>query len=155
MRKVPEIERFWEKVDKTEESDCWTWKNALDRDGYGYLRRYRGPMVGAHVFSYEIENGPVPEGKEIDHACRNRSCVNPLHLRAVTHKQNMENRGLQCNNTSGAAGVTWNKRSRKWLVYVSHEGKKVYGGGFLDVDQAIARSIELRSQLYTNYKGLK
>jgi len=43
----------------------------------------------AHVLSYEHYVGPVPNGLELDHLCRNTLCVNPTHLEAVTHKVNV------------------------------------------------------------------
>lgn len=48
--------------------------------------------AGAHRVAYEEIMGPVPEGLELDHLCRTRSCVNPSHLEPVTHRENM-NRG--------------------------------------------------------------
>ncbi len=46
-------------------------------------------MLLAHRVSYELHKGPIPDGLFIDHICRTRCCVNPNHLRAVTHAQNM------------------------------------------------------------------
>lgn len=53
-------------------------------NGYGI----RGNRL-AHRVAFELHNGPIPEGLEIDHLCGNRSCVNVAHLEAVTHAENM------------------------------------------------------------------
>ena len=67
---------------------CYPWKGSRNRDGYGQLKR-DGITVGAHRAAYEALFGPVPAGMELDHLCRVRDCVNPLHLEAVTHAENM------------------------------------------------------------------
>src|SRR6202030_118623 len=64
-------------------SGCWLWLGACNEFGYGKFGK-----VKAHRFSYEREKGPIPDGLEIDHLCRNKSCVNPDHLEAVTHGEN-------------------------------------------------------------------
>lgn len=66
---------------------CWEWTERHHRDGYGRLVR-NGRTYGAHQWFYEHYIGPVPNGLELDHLCRNRVCVNPTHLEAVTHRVN-------------------------------------------------------------------
>lgn len=78
--------RFWPKVRKTDQ--CWIYEGHADRNGYGLFRLGKTHVI-AHRFSYELINGPIEDGLEIDHLCKNRSCVRPDHLEAVTHLENM------------------------------------------------------------------
>lgn len=87
---LSEIDRFWSKVEKGEY--CWKWHGASGDGRYGrfHLSRVGGPkiMVTAHRYSYELTNGPIPEGLVLDHLCRNTFCVNPDHLEPVTIREN-------------------------------------------------------------------
>lgn len=82
--------RFWKYVEKQSEEGCWNWTGAATR-GYGAFAISQRPTVAvrAHRFSYELEYGKIPDGLTIDHLCRNKSCVNPKHLEAVTPKVNV------------------------------------------------------------------
>lgn len=68
---------------------CWIWTGYTSRLGYGIFGPGgRSVTMPAHRWSYEHFVGPVPDGLELDHLCRVRRCVNPLHLEAVTHREN-------------------------------------------------------------------
>lgn len=75
--------RFWSKVKVLKTRQCWLWQSSISPNGYGKISINNYPY-SAHTISYEIFNGKPEKGLWIDHKCRNRSCVNPAHLRAVT-----------------------------------------------------------------------
>ena len=141
-------ERFWPKVDKT--GDCWLWTGSITPNGYGQFS-VNGRPAYAHRWAYAHHFGPIPKGMVIDHTCHNRGCVNPAHLRAATHKQNMENRcGSTVKSRSGVRGVTWDARCGRWRAYAVHHGKYVHVGAFATVAEAEAAVIAARLELFTH-----
>lgn len=142
-----QVERFWSKVDKS--GDCWLWTGAQTRGGYGNCR-FNGKYMRAHRVSFILAN-PQAEvsGLDVDHLCHVRNCVNPLHLRAITHKQNQEHRsGPQRNSSSGIQGVRWD--GRRWLARVKHYGKTIYVGKFLTKEAAATAVRAKRIELFTH-----
>lgn len=79
-------ERFWAKVDAM--GVCWEWTAFKNHDGYGQFR-IDGRMKGSHRVAWEFLVGPISEGNQIDHRCRNRACCNPDHLEEVTQHENV------------------------------------------------------------------
>lgn len=76
-----------------DDGGCWNWPGARTRKGYGQIRLAEGRTSYTHRESYMAFVGPIPEGLEIDHLCRNRGCFNPDHLEPVTPGENAR-RGL-------------------------------------------------------------
>ena len=67
--------------------DCWEWQGYVNNQGYGVINVDK-PIL-AHRMSYTAFVGEIPEGKVLDHICRNRKCVNPAHLRILTIGENV------------------------------------------------------------------
>ena len=84
--------------------DCWEWKKSYTKVGYGKISLFingRKITTNAHRVSYIVFNGVIPDLMVIDHLCRNRRCINPEHLEAVTY---------QVNNTRGESFAGVNSR---------------------------------------------
>lgn len=82
------LERAEMKIERIPFGGCWIWMGALYPKGYSSIWKNPRSYLG-HRIMYEEKYGKIPDGLELDHLCRNRCCVNPDHLEAVTHKINL------------------------------------------------------------------
>ena len=97
-------DRFMAKVSPEPNAGCWLWMGKT-RQGYGRVC-IDGRERAAHRVAFETVRGLIPIGKELDHVCRIRCCVNPWHLDPVTHRENLARSPLMpwktgaCDNNS-------------------------------------------------------
>lgn len=144
-------ERFWAKVDKTD--DCWNWTAHLFHDGYGqFATKTKGKTRTwrAHRIAYELLIGPIPDGQLVDHRCHNRRCVNPEHLRLADRSQNNQHRlGAQRNSRSGIRGVQ-QLPSGRWQARVRHKRQDIHVGIFDTAEEANVAVIAKRNELFTH-----
>ncbi|WP_409521467.1 HNH endonuclease signature motif containing protein [Novosphingobium sp.] len=80
-------ERYETKIDRETSSGCWIFTGSVTANGYG--RVWNGTKTDwAHRVYYRLVRGEIPSGLVLDHLCRNRRCVNPSHLEAVSDREN-------------------------------------------------------------------
>lgn len=76
---------------------CWIWAAAINEFGYGVaFPKAEGRTRLAHRVTYQMLNGTIPEGLQIDHLCRIRNCVNPSHMELVTPRENTLRGAVAC-----------------------------------------------------------
>lgn len=74
-----DVARFLKKVTLDQDSGCWLFESSRDEKGYGKFW-WRRKSWWAHRLAYLWFRGPIPDGIETDHLCRNPSCVCPWHF---------------------------------------------------------------------------
>lgn len=98
-------ERFWDKVNKKGEDECWNWNACIDNYGYG-LQNCNGATERTHRLSWKIHNGEIPEGVDVLHRCDNRKCCNPKHLFLGTSLDNIKDMVAKNRQSKGESRPT-------------------------------------------------
>lgn len=94
-REIPPLDhfKFLSKIISTPDNECWTWGGFVENGRYGRfdIKNSEGKWnwFYAHRVSFLIFNGKLTDGLVVDHKCKNKSCVNPDHLREVTNRFNV------------------------------------------------------------------
>jgi HNH endonuclease len=100
-----------------------------------------------HRIIWALAHGRWPKN-EIDHKDRNPSSSKPTNLREATPSENNQNKGLQANNTSGAAGVKWSKQHGKWRAEINVDGRRIFIGLYDTFEHACQARIGAESVLH-------
>lgn len=145
-------EEFWfdlEDYDKIKDY-CWHYNS----EGYLIAKDYdSNKMVSLHrlimnpsssLFDVDHKKHP-PRG---EHKIDNRK----QNLRIVQHYQNIQNRALSSNNTSGVTGVSWDKRTGKWVARIGVMGEKINLGYFLSKQDAINARKSAEIKYFQEYR---
>lgn len=110
------VDRFWSRVDRRSDHECWPWTASCVSGGYGQFRSAARVKQRAHRFSYELHNGPIPESDEelcILHRCDNPPCVNPRHLFLGTDADNIADKVAKGRQSKGPALSAAVRRARQ------------------------------------------
>ena len=120
--------RFWSKVAQGE-NGCWVWMAYRDARGYGQYWRGDKKNVYAHRFAWEEIHGPLPpytpKGLQLDHLCKNPSCVRPSHLELVAHQTNvLRGDGPTAENSRKTHCIHGHRLNKKNTFYSLSENRR-------------------------------
>ena len=94
------IKRFWQKVDKKSQDECWNWTACTRGKNRPSIIQDNRHLLASRV-SWTIHNGPVPAGGLILHTCDSELCVNPHHLYLGDYSDNNQDRESRNPGTAG------------------------------------------------------
>lgn len=115
-------------------------------DRQGYIRIFLfGKYRLAHRLAWLYEYGNI-DGNQIDHINNKKTDNRICNLRLATHTQNMRNRKLQPNNTSGHKGVVHIEKSNKWQAQIKVDKRCVYLGLYDNKYDAI-KAVSMRRKI--------
>jgi hypothetical protein len=140
---------FIRKVSKTNAIKSGTIAGYIDGNGYRLIR-VCGRTYKAHRLAWVYVYGRWPR-RQIDHINRHRTDNRIVNIREATQLQNSRNSGPKPNNTSGFAGVSWHKATKKWMASIGN-GRKIYLGLFLTPEAASAVYEAKATELFGEFK---
>ena len=107
-------------------------------NSHGYLQfNYNRKSHKVHRIIWEMHNGAIPTGMQVDHIDHNRLNNLLTNLRLVSNKDNSRNQSKRVTNSSGVTGVYWHSRDNVWTASIHNEGKLINLGSFAEKENAI------------------
>ena len=116
-----------------------------DKDGYLVGKR-KGKIIKLHRYIMGF-----PKGKKVDHLGgeNTRHDNRRYNLRVATSVENAQNRKRDTRNKSGTTGVC--KKGKRWVAYISIDGKQITLGSFVNIEDAIKTRKEAESKYYKEW----
>jgi len=121
-------ERFWEKVDKRSQKQCWLWKAGLSAKGYGAFR-IGSVQTTAHRVAYQLTHGEILPGLVVCHHCDVPNCVNPSHLFVGTYRDNMRD-AVRKGRLANGENIPWAKVTEERVL----AARRMYADGISQVE---------------------
>lgn len=104
---LPLEERFWSKVDRRGDEECWNWTAGVRKKDEGYGAFWlNGRHHPANKIAYELTIGSIPQGLVVCHECDNPRCCNPRHLFLGTPLENNDDKVLKRRHVHGSKTAT-------------------------------------------------
>lgn len=138
------------KITRSSNAKAGSKITSTDSNGYkqvtvGYKR------YSVHRVIWEMFNGPIPAGMQIDHANGVRDDNRIENLRLATIEENNRNRGISTANTSGVPGVFWIQKKSRWLARITIDGERKYLGHYRDKCEAISARKRAEIELFGEF----
>lgn len=126
-------------------SYCWY------EDKNGYIVTMKGRKI---IYQHRLIMNVLDDiAYDVDHIYHKINDNRKSQLRIVTHSQNLQNRIIPQNNTSGHIGVSWDKHRNKWVAYINVNQKRIRLGGFCDISDAIIARKNAEKQYFGEYRN--
>lgn len=150
-------------LDYNQDTGVFTWKVkrfshankvnvgviANNKSVWGYCRiGIDGKRYMAHRLAWLYVYGSFPPN-QIDHINRDRGDNRICNLRLSSQGENMQNISLNCKNTSGFKGVSWDKKAKKWYAKITHQYKQIPLGLYDVVEDAAKAYSEAKKKYHT------
>ena len=130
---------------------CLVWTGSTTGKGYGRFA-FGGESKSVHRYAWERENGPIPEGMQVDHVCWNKLCANTAHLRLAENAENKSYMpGATARSRTGVRNVS--RAKGRYQVAVQRGSDRRYGGSFKTLDAAAAAAQKLRTEMFGDFAG--
>lgn len=137
LRYEPDTGRlFWREGTRQFSRQSSNGAGTLDSHGY-YQIKISGRIYQVHRVCYAIHHGIWPNN-HIDHINGDRTDNKIDNLRDITRSENMKNMKLKSNNSSGFAGVHFDKLNKKWRAQIMVNGRWKHLGRFESIDDAVS-----------------